>query len=181
MKIRSKSALINFVNQSNPVKYLFFWGHRKPKQGVSKTCFSQWYESSFEIDGVLYPTAEHFMMASKARLFQDTEVLKKIIASDTPNEAKKLGREVRDFDNQKWTEHRFDIVVNANIAKFSQNTSMKAFLLNTGEQIIVEASPEDRIWGIGLAADAPAAENPNHWEGLNLLGFALMEVRERLS
>ncbi|MEM7015801.1 MAG: NADAR family protein [Pseudomonadota bacterium] len=75
MSIRSREALIEFVNQGNQVDYLFFWGHRKPKQGVAKTCFSQWYESPFEVDGVNYPTAEHFMMSGKARLFRDEETL----------------------------------------------------------------------------------------------------------
>ena len=181
MNIRNKGALVDFVNQGNKVKYLFFWGHQKPRQGVSKTCFSQWYDASFEVDGLVYPTAEHFMMAEKARLFQDNENAAKIMASGTPGEAKKLGREVMNFDNQTWVDLRFDIVVNANLAKFSQHPPLKAFLLGTGERVIVEASPRDRIWGIGLAADVPEAQDPARWEGLNLLGFALMEVRSRLA
>ncbi|MEM7019098.1 MAG: NADAR family protein, partial [Pseudomonadota bacterium] len=101
--------------------------------------------------------------------------------SDTPNHAKRLGREVQNFDTTVWEAHRFEIVVDANMAKFSQHPAMKAFLLNTGNKIIVEASPEDRIWGIGLAENAPEALDPSQWNGLNLLGFALMEVRDRLA
>lgn len=169
-----------YVNHSNPVKYVFFWGHKKPKEGVSKTCFSQWYEASFEIDGVIYQTAEHYMMAEKARLFGDTEAEKKIISASNPGEAKKLGRSVLGFDDNLWLENRFTIVVNANLAKFAQNSELKTYLLGTGSRVLVEASPVDKVWGIGLAVNDAGVDNPNLWKGDNLLGFALMEVRSQL-
>jgi ribA/ribD-fused uncharacterized protein len=163
------------------LKYLFFWGHQPRLDGqIGKNCLSQWWESSFTLDGITYPTAEHFMMAEKARLFQDYETCVKILAAPHPGAAKKFGREVQGFDNQIWQEKRFDIVVRGNWAKFSQDDALKTFLLKTNQRILVEASPYDTIWGIGLAEDDPAAEKPEKWKGLNLLGFALMAVRGRL-
>lgn len=181
MKIRTIEDLVDYVNHGNRVKYVFFWGHQKPKSDVSKSCFSQWYESSFSVDGIRYLTPEHFMMAKKAELFGDTDSLRRILASSNPGEAKKLGRNVVGFEDSIWVENRFKIVVEANRAKFGQNPELKEFLLSTGNRVLVEASPVDRIWGIGLAADDAAAENPNKWRGLNLLGFALMQVRDELA
>ena len=93
-------------------------------------------------------------------------------------EAKALGRQVSNFDETTWNSKRFDIVVQGNIEKFTQNKDLEEFLLNTKESVLVEASPVDRIWGIGLAVDNEKVKNPKTWNGLNLLGFALMEARE---
>ena len=120
------------------------------------------------------------MMAGKAALFEDTALRSQILAAETPDLAKRLGRQVAAFDDAMWTEHRFDIVVAANMGKFSGNGPLRRFLLSTGDQVLVEASPVDPVWGIGLAANDPDARLPHRWMGLNLLGFALMEVRERL-
>jgi ribA/ribD-fused uncharacterized protein len=105
----------------------------------------------------------------------------KILSASHPDVAKKLGREAKGFDEAKWVEHRFEIVVRGNEAKFGQNAALKQFLLNTGQRVLVEASPVDRVWGIGLAEDNPEAANPEQWPGLNLLGFALMKVRRQFS
>jgi ribA/ribD-fused uncharacterized protein len=180
LKIRSKEELIDYVNHGHKVKYVFFWGHQKPVSGVSKSCFSQWYESPFVVEGVTYLTAEHFMMSEKARLFRDDETKVKVISARNPGEAKKLGRKIKNFDEQVWIKYRFDIVAKANIEKFSQNPELREYLLSTGSRILVEASPVDKIWGIGLDADNPLANNPNQWKGINLLGFALMDVRDQL-
>jgi ribA/ribD-fused uncharacterized protein len=180
MNIKSREALVDYINCGNKVKYIFFWGHQKPKSGVSKTCFSQWYEASFEIKGIRYKTAEHFMMVEKARLFGDQIAAKKALDVKKPGEAKRIGRSVKGFNESLWQEKRFSIVVAANLSKFDQNKELKAFLLNTNKRVIVEASPVDKIWGIGMAADDPGIENPNLWKGENLLGFALMEVRSLL-
>ncbi len=166
--------------QGKNLDYLFFWGHRPTYDGsLSKTIFSQWWEKSFSVNGIIYPTAEHFMMAEKARLFNDNDTLDEILNSETPAEAKKLGRKVRNFDEAKWVENRFKIVVEGNYHKFS-SPEYKAFLLGTGNKIIVEASPMDTIWGIGLSQKSDKIYNPNTWKGQNLLGFALMEVRKRM-
>ncbi len=180
-QIKTKLDLINYINQGNRPKYLFFWGHQPNKDGsVGKSCLSQWYEASFEIDEIQYKTAEHYMMAEKARLFKDDDLLLQILAATHPGEAKKLGRQIKGFDNQTWLKYRSPIVVKGNIGKFSQNDTLKEFLLNTGTRILVEASPRDTIWGIGLDSNNFDAENPDKWRGLNLLGFALMEVRDIL-
>ena len=181
LKIRSRKELAEYVNHGNKVKYVFFWGHQKPKSGVSKNCFSQWYDSPFESEGNHFMTAEHYMMYRKATMFSDDSATQRLLSAGNPGEAKAIGREVIGFDQQKWVAHRFDIVVSANLAKFSGNPDLKDFLLSTGNRVLVEASPADKIWGIGLAEDNPACENPNQWKGTNLLGFALMEVRDQLS
>lgn len=166
--------------QDKHFDYLFFWGHTPTKDGsLSKTIFSQWWEKEFSVNGIIYPTAEHFMMAQKARLFDDNETLEEILKAKTPAEAKKIGRKVKNFDEKIWLENRFKIVEEGNYYKFS-DPIYKVFLLGTGNKIIVEASPMDTIWGIGLAQDSEKVHNPNMWRGLNLLGFALMEVRDRL-
>ena len=140
---------------------------------------SQWHSSGFsDSDNIFYKTAEHWMMAEKARLFKDEEMLEKIINCDSPAEAKKWGRAVRDFIPEVWNDHRYEIVVNGNIYKFGQNENLKEFLLTTKNRVLVEASPRDRIWGIGMGKNNENAENPEKWRGLNLLGFALMEARE---
>lgn len=178
----NQQNLINAINNGEHFKYLCFWGHQPSKDGtITKTCFSQWWLCDFVVDGIEYKSAEHWMMAEKARLFNDDEILTKIIDCRTPAEAKKLGRQVKDFDVEIWKENCFEIVVNGNFYKFSQNQQLKQFLLNTKERVIVEASPVDAIWGIGLAIDNPNTEIPEKWEGTNLLGFALMEVRDRLN
>jgi ribA/ribD-fused uncharacterized protein len=162
-------------------EYLFFWGHT-PKHGIlGKECLSQWYPAPFEVDGCLFPTAEHYMMVHKALLFDDRETAERMLRAPDPRAVKTVGRSVKGFNEEIWDANRFTIVVNGNHAKFSQNTSLRAFLVATRTRILVEASPQDRIWGIGLAADSEAATNPFAWRGLNLLGFALMVVRDRLA
>ena len=180
-ELLSRIDLCSHVNRGGQAKYLFFWGHQPTSNGpISKSCFSQWFDAAFVVEGTKYPTAEHFMMAEKARLFDDNDALDRILSSQNPGSAKAAGREVRGFDEGEWIDRRGDIVVAGNLAKFQQNPSLLDYLLKTGERILVEASPVDKIWGIGLTADDPAAENPNLWNGLNLLGFALMKVRKQL-
>ncbi|MDU1891781.1 MAG: NADAR family protein [Dysgonomonas sp.] len=173
--------LFDKVEKEENVKYLLFWGHAVSKDGsTTKSCFSQWWKSAFMVNGISYATAEHWMMAKKAELFGDKEIFEKILIAKSPAEAKKLGRKVKNFDPKIWGENCFDIVCNGNFHKFSQNADLKEFLVNTNDRILVEASPVDNIWGIGMAQDSEYAENPKMWKGSNLLGFALMEVRDRL-
>ncbi len=180
-KIRTSADLLAYLALGSEPKYVLFWGHRPSNDGsVTKACFSQWYEAGFDIDGVHYPTAEHYMMAEKARLFGDAAALQRVLTASTPGAVKAIGREIVGFDEALWLAYRWRIVVDANVGKFSQNKAIGEFLANTGDRVLVEASPVDKIWGIGLAADDPRAAKPDQWEGLNLLGFALMDVRERL-
>lgn len=120
------------------------------------------------------------MMAEKARLFKDEEILKEILQSKHPKQIKELGRKVRNFDEEVWKKKRYSIILNGNYAKFLQNEGQRQFLIGTKNRVLVEASPYDKIWGIGMAADDENIENPLEWKGLNLLGFALMEVRDEL-
>jgi len=180
--IRSCDELVIAVRKGLRPEYLFFWGHQPlPNGEIGPSCFSQWWPATFAISGDSYSTAEHFMMAEKARLFGDEATRTRILDAPTPKAAKALGREVKDFKEVIWDQSRFQIVVEGNQAKFSQNQELAKFLLGTGEKVLVESSPRDRIWGIGLGASSDLAKNPESWRGLNLLGFALMEVRERLS
>jgi ribA/ribD-fused uncharacterized protein len=163
------------------VKYLFFWGNQPSKSGeITKSCFSQWWVAAFVVADITYRSTEHWMMAEKARLFNDPELLTQILAAPTPAEAKKLGRQIAGFVPAIWDEHKVAIVRTGNLHKFSQNPALKDFLLATHDRVLVEASPVDNIWGIGLAADSTDAEHPERWQGENLLGFALMEVRDQL-
>lgn len=176
-----KNWLLNLVESGSRPKYIFFWGHRSKVAGnVTKACFSQWWPSKFEVDGNTYASAEHWMMAEKARLFKDHEIAKKILGASKPGAAKALGRQVKNFNQDVWTEHRFEIVVRGNVHKFSQNSDLCEFLIGTRKRVLVEASPVDKIWGIGLDQNDERAENPRLWKGENLLGFALMAARDRL-
>ncbi len=173
--------LLEKSKEKERIKYLFFWGHQPSKDGsVSASCFSQWWIQSFEVEGKVYPSAEHWMMAGKARLF-DPDMVEEIISASSPALAKKLGRKVRNFDSEIWNDKKYEIVKEGNLHKFGQHEDMKTFLLNTGDRVLVEASPYDKIWGIGMIKDDKRALHPEQWNGENLLGFALMEVRDELS
>jgi len=162
-------------------EYLFFWGHTAKVAGVTdRSCFSQWWPAAFTVEGISYPTAEHWMMAKKALLFNDKESHDLILQATKPAVAKNLGRAVKNFDPAKWESHAFEFVLAGNLHKFSQHKMLSDFLLATGDKIIVEASPVDLVWGIGLSQEANEATNPFLWKGPNLLGFALMAVRELL-
>lgn len=163
------------------MKYLFFWGHQPSRDGsITASCLSQWWPAPFTVDGRVFPTAEHYMMWSKAMLFGDDSVASRVLEAGHPNQAKTLGRQVRGFDEGRWVAARYDIVVAGSVAKFGQHPDLRAFLLGTGKRVLVEASPLDRVWGIGLAADDERARTPDRWKGLNLLGYALMDAREKL-
>ncbi|WP_345636072.1 NADAR family protein [Rugosimonospora acidiphila] len=164
------------------LKYLLFWGHQPSRDGgVGPGCLSQWWQSPFVADGITYATAEHYMMVGKARLFGDEAIVERMLAAPHPGAVKALGRGVRGFDQATWEAHRRDIVTAGNLAKFGAHPDLREYLRGTGERVLVEASPVDRVWGIGLAATDPRAGNPATWRGHNLLGFALMEVRARLA
>jgi len=174
-----KFSLHTLIEENQENEFIFFWGHQPSKDGtITKTCFSQWWLSSFVVNKITYESAEHWMMAKKAELFGDEKQLKNILSDLSPANAKKYGRKVKDFDPLIWEEKAYQIVVEGNFHKFSQNAELAKFLLSTGNKVIVEASPFDKIWGIGTDKHLV---NPKEWKGTNLLGFALMEVREELS
>ena len=162
-------------------KFVFFWKERAtPAAGLGPGCLSQFWPAPLVVDGVTYATAEHWMMVEKARLFDDQEAANRALAARTAQAAKAAGRTVRGFAEGRWAAARYEIVVAGNMTKFSQHDDLRGYLLSTGSRVLAEASPLDRVWGIGLAEDDDRARSPSRWRGMNLLGFALMEVRDQL-
>jgi ribA/ribD-fused uncharacterized protein len=151
--------------------FVFFWGGT----------YSQWMPSVFKIDGVEYNCAEQYMMAKKALLFNDFESLAKIMGTTDPREQKALGKKVKGFDKELWETYCRKYVYDGNYAKFTQNPKMLKELMDTGNKEIVEASPEDKIWGIGMHSSDPDILDKTKWKGTNWLGMAIMEVRDDLS
>lgn len=177
----SVEELLRHYPTDKPPKTVMFWGHRqKSPHQIDASCLSNWFPSPFKLESITYATTEHYLMAAKAALFDDHERLEAIRATDDPGKAKNLGRQVVGFDNATWEANRWDIMETACRAKFEQNSDMGSFLCQTGERLLIEASPVDTIWGIGLAADDPRAQDPAQWPGMNLLGFVLMRVRKRM-
>ncbi|MGP3927862.1 NADAR family protein [Streptomyces sp. 8N616] len=182
VQARTREQLSVLVAAGARPKWLMFWGHQPQRDGsIGPGALSQWWPSPFTVDGVTYASAEHWMMAGKARLFGDDASLPAILAARTPAEAKNLGRLVHAFDEAPWAAARFELVVAGNVAKFGQDPALRAYLLGTGNRVLVEASPRDRVWGIGLDASDDRVTDPSRWRGQNLLGFALMEARARLA
>ena len=151
-------------------QFTFFWSGP----------FSQWHKSRFELDGRVYNTAEQYMMSEKARLFGDEETRDRIMATGDPRKQKALGRQIRGFDTARWQAEARDIVYRGNRAKFTADPALLQVLLATAGTTIVEASPLDTIWGIGLAEDDPAARDRANWRGSNWLGEVLTRLREDL-
>ena len=160
-------------NKAQNKDFIFFWR--------TESCFSQWHYSEFESENKNYNCAEQYMMAEKARLFEDLETESLIMAENSPRNMKILGRKIRNFDEKTWVKFRYSVVVNGNLLKFEQNPEAREVLLSTDSKILVEASPMDIIWGIGYSEENPKALEPENWRGLNLLGFALMETRDLLN
>ena len=152
--------------------FTFFWRTESP--------FSQWHPSPFVVDGISFNCAEQFMMYKKAKLFCDDETAEMILTATKPSIQKELGRAIKGYEDAEWLQNRERIVYEGNFHKFTQNENLRKALMNTGETTLVEASPVDTIWGIGLAADNPDASFPEKWKGLNLLGKILTELREDL-
>jgi ribA/ribD-fused uncharacterized protein len=142
--------------------------------------FSQWFPCRFTVENIAFNCAEQSMMYGKALLFGDAKVAAEILAADHPRQHKALGRKVAGYDEATWRAHRERIVKDGNRAKFTQNAELLSLLLGTAGTTLVEASPYDRIWGIGLAESDPKALDPTKWRGQNLLGKVLDELREEL-
>lgn len=151
-------------------KFTFFWSGP----------FSNWYKCAFKVNSTTYNCTEQYMMYQKAILFNDMDIAQKILSSADPKEQKAFGREVKNFNPEKWNEACRDIVFEGNLAKYDQNKRLKDILLATAGTTLVEASPYDKIWGIGLTADDSRALSRETWRGKNWLGEVLTEVREYL-
>ncbi|MBB1509960.1 NADAR family protein [Tessaracoccus sp. MC1756] len=160
---------------------LLFHGHVPEHPGqVDNGCLSEHYPAPFESDGELFRTVEHYIAWRKATLFGDKHSAQRVLRAEAPTTARAIGRTVRPFNDEVWKSHRFDVAVAANVAKFAADPQLADHLRSTGRSVLVNASPIDRVWGIGLSADDPAAQDPTRWPGLNIQGFALMEARRRL-
>lgn len=131
-----------FMSQGD---FVYFWQPTEDSNVITKACLCQWYPSRFEIDGEMYSCAEQYMMAQKARIMGDEETRVKIMCETAPEAIKKLGREVKNFDAEKWDALSLNIVIKGNIAKFGQNPQLLGYLLSTGNKVLAEASPYDRI------------------------------------
>lgn len=151
-------------------KYTFFWGGP----------FSQWAPSEILIDGVKYNCCEQYMMAQKALLFKDIESHDAIMKASHPSDQKALGRKVKNFNKETWEQIAKSVVYRANQAKFTQHKHYYDDLMATGDTLLVEASPEDKIWGIGLAESDPRVHDESQWQGTNWLGEVITDVREDL-
>lgn len=181
LRARSVEELVAAYEAGERPRYVHFWGHRPNGSGVGPHVLSQWWPGAFaDADGRGFASAEHYMMWRKAVLFGDDRTAARILGAASPGAAKALGREVSGFEDEVWLEHRWRIVVEGSRLKFGSDPALRYYLLATRGRVLVEASPRDRIWGIGLGKSSPYAEEPARWNGLNLLGFALMEARNQL-
>eukprot|EP01119_Soliformovum_irregulare_P002247 TRINITY_DN12532_c0_g1_i1.p1 TRINITY_DN12532_c0_g1~~TRINITY_DN12532_c0_g1_i1.p1 ORF type:complete len:172 (-),score=37.87 TRINITY_DN12532_c0_g1_i1:45-560(-) len=162
---------------TNRDSFVFFWSEKDAGKG----CFSNWHPSKFkDPHGLEYCCTEQWMMKKKADLFGDAEIGDQIMKTSSPRKIKELGRKVRSFDKDVWNKQALDVVTEGCYYKFTQNPDLKDFILSTQNATIVEASPLDAVWGIGMAQDDPDASNPSRWKGTNWLGQALMRVRDRI-
>lgn len=160
--------------------YIFFYGHTP---GKPYACFSNWHPAKFDKDGHTFQNTEQYMMYRKALLMGDNEMASNILKTPDPKSVKALGRKVKNWDESKWVANREQIMYDGCLAKFStpENLVMKKMLLSTHPKHLVEASPYDKIWGIGLRGTDERAKDPKQWKGLNLLGKTLDKVRDTLS
>ncbi len=148
-------------------EFTFFWNGP----------FSQWKPAEFTCYGQTFNCAEQFMMFYKAVFFDDYDIAGKIMETVLPSEQKKLGRKVKDFDVDKWGVAAKHIVYAGSFHKYTQNPELFLQLVNTHSTTLVEASPYDKIWGIGLHDEDPRAFSRDTWQGLNWLGEVLTELR----
>ena len=149
-------------------KYVFFWSGT----------YSNWHPSAFQVDNVWYNCAEQYLMAAKARLFGDTTMESRIMSAVDPADQKRYGRMVQGFDADKWNAAAKDVMYKALYAKFTQNEDLKKEMLSHGTRTFVEASPKDRIWGIGMHWKDRECDDPKNWKGTNWLGESLTKVRD---
>lgn len=183
--IYSLEKLQQVWQEGQRFQFIYFWNF-KPQDvkldQYNETCCTQWFPSEFvDESGQQYSCCEQYMMAQKAILFNDNETLDKILKTNVPRQIKKLGREVKNFDENKWSQNSQEIVFHGNLYKYSQNEKFRNYILSVPRNaIFVEASPLDSIWGIKLAADNPKVQNPLEWKGTNFLGFQITRVRDYL-
>lgn len=160
------------TNGNKKDDFVFFWGG-------SFSNFSEVSEG-VEYKGKIFPTSEHAFMYGKALQFKDLDIAKQLETAKTPKDAKRLGRKVKGYDDEVWSDVRYEIMKEVCLSKYTRSPYHKRQLLNTGTKELVEASPYDKVWGIGMSKDDNGVEDRRNWKGENLLGKVLMEVREEI-
>lgn len=141
---------------------------------------SNWYMSTFTLNNITFSSMEQYMMYEKAMHFNDTDIANKILATKDVSEIKALGRLVKNYNETSWNGIRQIVVFKGLLVKFSQNEDLKEQLKSTHNAILAECAVKDRIWGIGLSMKDLNRFEMDKWNGQNLLGYALMMVREQL-
>lgn len=141
---------------------------------------SNWFISYFIVDDMKFSSVEQYMMYQKAICFCDTDIAEKIMQTNDVASIKSLGRSVSNYDDNVWSKVREKVVFDGLMAKFSQNIDLKKQLLETNDAILAECAVKDLIWGIGLSMKDPNRFDITKWRGKNLLGYNLMQVREKL-
>ena len=157
-----------------------FFSEPDNENGFLSNCFMKSFTLNIKGDVIEFSSVKQAKEYGKACLFEDYDIIPEIIATNNPNNLKELGRRVKNFNENIWKQHRYDIVYQAVKAKFFQNTELRVLLQNTHNDILVYASQSDKIWGIGLLQNDVMVQNPENWNGLNLLGKILERVREQL-
>ena len=152
-------------------KYVFFW------DGI----YSQWHKAPMTVNGIEYNCCEQYMMHQKALFFGDDEIAEKVMNTKNPSDQKALGRQIKGFNKERWDKVCLGIVYKGNHAKFTQNPELKEELLGTFDRLMVEASPYDQVWGIGLDENEPGINIAMNWKGQNLLGWAITMVKQELT
>lgn len=183
IELNQKYSLLKLqrdFNSGKKIDFLFFYGHTNDKKEINKSSLSQWYIKDFKENDLIFNCMEKYMMYNKALLFDDKNIANEILNTNHPKAIKELGRKVKNFNDEAWDKMKYKIVFTGNYYKFSQNTDLRNFLLSTKNKVLVEASPYDKVWGIKMRYDDENIENPFFWKGENLLGFALMQVRDEI-
>ena len=183
IELNQKYSLLKLkkdFNSGKKIDFLFFYGHTNDKKEINKSSLSQWYIKDFKENDLIFNCMEKYMMYNKALLFDDKNIANEILNTNQPKAIKELGRKVKNFNDEAWDKMKYKIVFTGNYYKFSQNTDLRNFLLSTKNKVLVEASPYDKVWGIKMKYDDENIENPFFWKGENLLGFALMQVRDEI-
>lgn len=181
IELNQKYSLLKLkkdFNSGKKINFLFFYGHTNKE--INKSSLSQWYIKDFKENDLVFNCMEKYMMYNKALLFDDKDIANEILNTNQPKAIKELGRKVKNFNDELWDKMKYKIVFTGNYYKFSQNADLRNFLLSTKNKVLVEASPYDKVWGIKMKYDDENIENPFFWKGENLLGFALMQVRDEI-
>lgn len=161
------------------LRFVFFGEcHSEFTDSVGKECFSRWYSLAFEIEGKSFFCIEQYMMAEKACFFDDEECERRIMNNNDIEDITLLGQQIKIFDGFLWDNYKKDVIRQGNVAKFADNKELFEFLISTDDAILVEATPYDVVWGIGMREGDQGIDNPHNWKGENILGFTLMKIRD---